>query len=138
MRASTMQADLLKLEACTCDVKSWLAVNDLLLNADKSEVMMIGTSSQLRLAATFSTVTVANSRLTVASQLKSLGVIFDPRLTFDAHVSSVCRRAITTYGHYDTFGEYCHKTLLRHLHPCLLYTSPSPRDRQKSRMPSSA
>ena len=26
----------------------------------------------------------------------------------------------------------------RHLIPCLLYTSPSPRDRQKSRMPSSA
>ena len=25
-----------------------------------------------------------------------------------------------------------------HLHICLLYTSPSPRDRQKSRMPSSA
>ena len=24
------------------------------------------------------------------------------------------------------------------IHPCLLYTSPSPRDRQKSRMPSSA
>ena len=24
------------------------------------------------------------------------------------------------------------------LYPCLLYTSPSPRDRQKSRMPSSA
>jgi len=54
MRASTMQADLLKLEACTCHVKSWFAENDLLLNADKSEVMMIGISSQLRLAATFS------------------------------------------------------------------------------------
>ena len=26
----------------------------------------------------------------------------------------------------------------KHTHPCLLYTSPSPRDRQKSRMPSSA
>ena len=25
-----------------------------------------------------------------------------------------------------------------HAYPCLLYTSPSPRDRQKSRMPSSA
>ena len=25
-----------------------------------------------------------------------------------------------------------------HIFPCLLYTSPSPRDRQKSRMPSSA
>jgi len=55
---------------------------------------MIGTSSQLRSAATFSTMTIADSRLTVSSQLKSLGVIFDPRLTFDAHVSSV-----TTYYH---------------------------------------
>ena len=27
---------------------------------------------------------------------------------------------------------------LAYVHPCLLYTSPSPRDRQKSRMPSSA
>ena len=29
----------------------------------------------------------------------------------------------------------CHSQMIR---PCLLYTSPSPRDRQKSRMPSSA
>ena len=28
--------------------------------------------------------------------------------------------------------------LLDNIHACLLYTSPSPRDRQKSRMPSSA
>jgi len=91
MRASTMQADLLKLEACTRDVKSWFAENDLLLNADKTEVMMIGTSSQLCLAETIGTVTVADSCLTVSSQLKSLGVIFDPILTFEAHVSSICK-----------------------------------------------
>ena len=36
------------------------------------------------------------------------------------------------YQHYDEGGDYvCDYT-------CLLYTSPSPRDRQKSRMPSSA
>ena len=28
--------------------------------------------------------------------------------------------------------------LFRHVKPCLLYTSPSPRDRTRSRMPSSA
>eukprot|EP01015_Nassula_variabilis_P032930 TRINITY_DN7819_c0_g1_i16.p1 TRINITY_DN7819_c0_g1~~TRINITY_DN7819_c0_g1_i16.p1 ORF type:complete len:145 (+),score=34.01 TRINITY_DN7819_c0_g1_i16:66-500(+) len=33
------------------------------------------------------------------------------------------------------FTQDCVNTLVR---PCLLYTSPSPRDRQKSRMPSSA
>ena len=30
------------------------------------------------------------------------------------------------------------KNMNAHYHSCLLYTSPSPRDRQKSRMPSSA
>ena len=29
-------------------------------------------------------------------------------------------------------------TLIRHINSCLLYTSPSPRDRTRSRMPSSA
>ena len=59
---------MITLEACTRDVKSWFAENDLLLNADKSEVMMIGTSSQkLRLAETIGTMTVADSCLTVSS-----------------------------------------------------------------------
>ena len=34
--------------------------------------------------------------------------------------------------------NYKGKTLKINTHACLLYTSPSPRDRQKSRMPSSA
>ena len=38
-------------------------------------------------------------------------------------------------GHIAYFYEFF---ILRSLYGCLLYTSPSPRDRQKSRMPSSA
>jgi len=56
MRASTIRASLSTLEACTRDVKRWFAENDLLLNADKSEVMMIGTPAQLRAASTVNTV----------------------------------------------------------------------------------
>ena len=37
-----------------------------------------------------------------------------------------------------TKGESIAVTQLRHTLPCLLYTSPSPRDRTRSRMPSSA
>ena len=47
----------------------------------------------------------------------------------------------TPCEYYEGVKHY--KPVLRsaingHLLPCLLYTSPSPRDRQKSRMPSSA
>ena len=35
-------------------------------------------------------------------------------------------------------GQYMHKRIFGRFDYCLLYTSPSPRDRQKSRMPSSA
>ena len=38
----------------------------------------------------------------------------------------------------DVLGQAYEQYLARVLSPCLLYTSPSPRDRQKSRMPSSA
>ena len=38
---------------------------------------------------------------------------------------------------YDFFGEEAHQDYKGHS-PCLLYTSPSPRDRTRSRMPSSA
>ena len=40
------------------------------------------------------------------------------------------------FGFLD--GEKVLKLQLDHIYTCLLYTSPSPRDRQKSRMPSSA
>ena len=42
---------------------------------------------------------------------------------------------VTRYWQAQTAGNQVDKLLAV---PCLLYTSPSPRDRQKSRMPSSA
>ena len=44
---------------------------------------------------------------------------------------------ITVFGKGDVNGENA-MPLFKWLKACLLYTSPSPRDRQKSRMPSSA
>ena len=38
----------------------------------------------------------------------------------------------------DLFRVFGDSTRIKILYACLLYTSPSPRDRQKSRMPSSA
>ena len=48
---------------------------------------------------------------------------------------------VNIYQQYDGYPEYMaveYAKWLEGLSICLLYTSPSPRDRQKSRMPSSA
>ena len=61
------------------------------MNADKSYVMILGTSAQLRSAAAVTTVDVAGSLLPVASQIKSLGVIIDSHLRFDRQAAAVAK-----------------------------------------------
>jgi hypothetical protein len=87
MEATSMTADLHKLESCSQAVKAWFAENELLLNADKSDVMLIGTSAQLSVAKNITNIVVAGANLHTMDDLKSLGVIVDSRLTFAAHAS---------------------------------------------------
>ena len=57
--ASEIQAELSVNEVCSTLVQQWFAINELLLNPDKSEVIFFGTSAQLKSAAAVNTVTVA-------------------------------------------------------------------------------
>ena len=92
MQASSMTSkNLHKHESRSQAVKAWFAENELLLNADKSDVMLIGTSAQLRAANGITNIAVAGASLKPTAELKSLGVIIDSRLTFAAHVSAVCK-----------------------------------------------
>jgi len=61
------------------------------LNADKSEVVILGTATQLRSAANIHVVNVAGSWLQVAPKMKSLGVMIDSHLRFDCHAKEVAR-----------------------------------------------
>jgi len=74
MRASTISSDLCSLETCFQAVKHWFADNDLLLNADKSEALFVGSSSQLQAASGVNTVSVAGVSLLVSYATKSLDI----------------------------------------------------------------
>ena len=90
MKASSISADLAKLESCSQAVRGWFAVNNLMLNADKSDVMLIGTSAQLLAANHIWEIVVAGANLKPVAAIKPLGVTLDSRLTFTAHVTAVC------------------------------------------------
>jgi len=80
-----------RLAHCSAAVRLWFLQNGLQLNADKSEVILLGTPAQLRSAANITTINVAGSTLPVASKLKSLGVTINSNLRFNCHARNVAK-----------------------------------------------
>ena len=89
--AANTTSALDRLARCSNAVRQWFLENHLQLNADKSDVMILGTSAQLKSAAAVTTVDVAGSPLPVASQIKSFGVIIDSCLRFDRQAAAVAK-----------------------------------------------
>ncbi len=81
-----------KLIECIVDIKNWMMNNFLLLNSEKTEVLIIGpknyTSNNLEHC-----LTLDGCSLDSSSSVRNLGVLFDSNLSFDSHVSSICKTA---------------------------------------------
>ncbi len=79
-----------KLMECIVDIKNWMTSNFLLLNSEKTEVLIIGpktpTSNNLEHCLTLDGCSVNSS-----SSVRNLGVLFNSNLSFDSHVSSICK-----------------------------------------------
>ncbi len=82
-----------KLTECIVDIKNWMTSNFLLLNSEKTEVLIIGpktpTSNNLEHCLTLDGCSVNSS----SSSVRNLGVLFDSNLSFESHVSSICKTA---------------------------------------------
>ena len=72
MEAGDHTSALGRLTRCSDAVRRWFLRNHLQLNADKSDVMTLGTAAQLRSVAAETTADVAGSSLPVKPEMKSL------------------------------------------------------------------
>ena len=83
---------LTKLQACLKDIKTWMTRNFLLLNSDKTEVLILGPK---HLRDKLSNDIAALDDIAVASNetVRNLGVIFDPDLSFNSHLKLISRTA---------------------------------------------
>ncbi len=77
---------------CIFDIKNWMTNNFLLLNYEKTEVLIIEPknhpSNNLEHC-----LTLDGCSLDCSSSVRNLGVLFDSNLFFDSHVSSICKIA---------------------------------------------
>uniref|UniRef100_A0A3Q3K2M1 Reverse transcriptase domain-containing protein n=1 Tax=Monopterus albus TaxID=43700 RepID=A0A3Q3K2M1_MONAL len=83
---------LVKLQACLKDIKAWMTCNFLLLNSDKTEVIVLGPEN-LRNLLSNHIVTLIDIALSSSTTVRNLGVIFDQNMSFKSHINQASRSA---------------------------------------------
>ena len=69
------------LATCLTDIKHWMSQNFLMLNSDKTEVMLVGSQNQLKGNVGLHELDPCSLSSKLKLEIKSLGVIFDPDLS---------------------------------------------------------
>ena len=87
---SDFQSVLSNVESCIEDIVSWMQSNKLKLNADKTEVLPVGSDAQVRLVKQDSA-TIVGKPVTFKSSVRDLGIYIDQTLSMKEHVSHLCR-----------------------------------------------
>ena len=76
-----------KLTECIADKKNWMTSNFLLLNSEKTEILIIGQKTSSRNNLEYC-LTLDGCSVKSSSLVRNLGVLFDTNLSFESHVSS--------------------------------------------------
>jgi len=93
MFVSDIQTGKRAMLGCIADVEVWCRYRGLKLNADKSEVLWLGTRQQIaKLSPADKDLDLPTGSLSASSNARHLGVTVDEHLTFDVHARA-CSRA---------------------------------------------
>ena len=84
-------AEAARLVACIEELDGWMASNRLKLNADKTQVMWVGTRQQLKKIVD-AEIILKGHRIAPSASVVFLSVHIDPELTFALHVKRVVAR----------------------------------------------
>ena len=83
------------LQLVSTTISNWFLFNGLQLNGSKSEILLVGTQEKRRAVgpSLSSGLTIAGAPISLSSSSKILGVTFDPSMSFDLHISEICKSA---------------------------------------------
>jgi len=92
MSLSTADTDLSlkQLADCLSDISGWVTNNKLKLNANKTDLIFIGTSRQRSKPTQFFPTKILSHSITPSDSLRNIGVTFDTDFNFRNHISLTC------------------------------------------------
>lgn len=76
------------------DIRSWMAANMLMLNDDKTELMVIGTHQQLAKINHPLTIKTGDVTIYPSDKARDLGVILDQHLKLQLHINNIIKSAV--------------------------------------------
>ena len=79
------------MQSCICDVKALATANKLILNNNKTELMLVTSKRTKHLHTIPTTVNIGNAHFPFKQYVKNLGFVLDGHLTMNAHVSKIAR-----------------------------------------------
>ena len=82
-----------RLSRCITDVRAWLLLNNLMLNRDKTEVIVIAAVNTRAHATVDVVVDVCGCIVTPTPYVRDIGVLFDSAMSMAKNVSRVCQMA---------------------------------------------
>ena len=90
----SVRRECLGLEKCLADNHCWMSANRLKLKAEKTEVLVVGTSSKLK-SLDLDSLTVAGFRFIITGKpVRNLGVMMDQHMAISAQVRQVVQNGI--------------------------------------------
>ena len=95
-----------KLNEVYSAVENWMKSRKLKLNSGKTEIMLIGSPRKIRLMSNFKEMTVGNSVVTLADQVRSLGVILDQTLTLKKQLNNTKSKVIFNLINISRISKY--------------------------------
>ena len=79
------------MQSCISDVKAWATANMLILNDNKTELMLVTSKRTKYLHNIPTSITIGNAQVLFKQSVKNLGFTLDCHLTMNAHVTNIAR-----------------------------------------------
>ena len=90
--AQEQSISTLYIEACVDYIRGWMLQNKLMLNDNKTELLIIGTCKQIS-KLNVNGVVVGDSVVKPSINARNLGVHFDAQLNMEKHITNACKSA---------------------------------------------
>lgn len=84
---------------------NWCILNNLQLNIQKCHIMSFTRRQQITFQ--YFNYNINNITLSRVTSMRDLGIIFDPKLTFEAHINNIVRKAYSKLGFlFRSLGKF--------------------------------